>query len=248
MRPNRRCMHRQVGAAPPSHPAYSSIRRRSSGPRRSCSRATRSAPLSVPGAQLGSAPQRRAPRSAQPLDVVGGQHARRAPTSSGSPPRSLPSTGTPAASASSTAYGHGSSQREGTSTTAAPRAQVAPAPARASRPVKRTSAALGQPRSRCPSGPVAGDHQRHAGRVAGRDRGVEALLLHQPAGDERVAALLRSGLGGRTGAPGRSSAARQALARHAQLGAGARRWPRLTATSRSACSNSRGCWRCRPAA
>ncbi len=65
--------------------------------------------------------------------VVGRLHRRRG-TSSGIPPRSLTSTGTPAASASSATYGHGSSQREGTSIDRGPGAQPRPAcPRRAGR-------------------------------------------------------------------------------------------------------------------
>ena len=63
-------------------------------------------------------------RAAQAAPSVAGSVAS-SPTSSGSPPRSEASTGTPAASASSTEYGHGSSQREGASTTAARRRRSA---------------------------------------------------------------------------------------------------------------------------
>ena len=105
------------------------------------------------------------------------------PTSSGRPPRSEASTGTPAASASSTEYGHGSSQREGASTTAARRRRSASSP-EASRPTKRTSAPAARSRRRGLVGTGAGDHQRDAGASRGGDRGVESLLLGQAAGGE----------------------------------------------------------------
>ena len=56
------------------------------------------------------------------------------------------------ASASSTEYGHGSSQREGASTTAA-RARSAASSLAPSRPVKRTSAPAARPFRRTSSGP-----------------------------------------------------------------------------------------------
>ena len=71
------------------------------------------------GARGGVGPQR-AQRGA-PGGASSAGRAASAPTSSGSPPRSLPSTGRPSASASTTVIGHGSSLRAGASSTAAPR-------------------------------------------------------------------------------------------------------------------------------
>ena len=60
------------------------------------------------------------------------------PTISGSPPRSLASTGTPEAKASITEYGHGSSHRDGASTTAA-RERSCSSACSDTRPSNRTS-------------------------------------------------------------------------------------------------------------
>ena len=199
------------------------------------------------GAALGAQPPGSATaRTGRPSTPTGRSRAASpsSPTISGSPPRSEARTGTPAASASSTEYGHGSSQRDGASTTAARRRRSARSPRGPSRPVKRTSApAASAPQARL-VGPGAGDHERDAGAPR-----AAAIAVSNPFSSVRRPAA-------RANSP---SAAARLRRRTRRLGmklgnvavneGGSPKSRRcaasasLTATNWSTCSNSRGCWR-----
>ena len=159
-------------------PSRSPSGRRDTGPRRSGRerlRARAAPPAPGPRGSL----HRPASASLHRSTSAGGSTAWR-PTSSGRPPRSPASTGTPEASASSTEYGQGSSQRDGTSTTAGVGAQLRQR-RESSRPVRRTSPPSASRPRRARSGPSPAITSGTPAARAASDRGVEALLLDDPA-------------------------------------------------------------------
>ena len=188
----------------PAHPRRSPSAARGRRPRRTAAGPAPAPRRPARARRAGSAHSRPAPRVQRRTSPAGSTAS--SPTSSGRPPRSLASTGTPAASASSAAYGHGSSQRDGTSTAPAP-AAARPAPAARRCPRSAPRRPRPAPRSRGSSGPLAGDHQRHPGRARRRDRRVESLLLHQPPADQRVGARSPPRCARQTRPPARSWAA-----------------------------------------